>query len=123
LHSFTSGITFIFCIPDIDGARQTRFSARHVVIGDCRDLVMLQKIMVHGSEVKYDTYRSCCPEKYTSTILLSAQNAHVRKCALHTGTHAIAKNDTTTKKSGIFEKRSGMASGKRSECISTQHRF
>jgi len=74
-----------------------------VVIGDCRDLVMLQKIMVHGSEVKYDTYRSCCPEKYTSTILLSAQNAHVRKCALHTGTHAIAKNDTTTKKSGIFE--------------------
>jgi len=81
--------------------------------------------VVHGSEVKYDTYHSCCPEKYTSTILLSAQNAHVRKCALaHTGTHAIAKNDATTKKkSGIFEKRSGMASGKRSECISTQHRF
>lgn len=68
-----------------------------MVIGDCRDLVMLQKIVVYGSEVKYDTYRSCCPEKYTSTILLSAQNAHVRKCALHTGTHAIAKNDTTTK--------------------------
>jgi len=58
-----------------------------VIIGDCRDLVMLQKIMVHGSEVKYDTYRSCCcPEKYTSTILLSAQNARkkVRTAHRHT---------------------------------------
>lgn len=53
----------------------------------------------------------------------SAQTAHVRKCAPHTGTHAIAKNDIAAKKSGIVEKRSRMASGERRECISTQHRF
>lgn len=86
----------------------------------CRDLEMLQKVMVHGSEMKYGTYRSC-PEK-SSAILLFAQ-AHVRKCTLHTNTRAIAKNDIAAKKFGIFEKRSGIASGKRSECISTQHCF
>lgn len=84
---YTSGTIFIFLTPDIDGARQTRFPARREVIGDSRDLDMLQKILVCGSEVKYDTYRSCCPEKYTSTILLSARTAHVRKCALYTGTY------------------------------------
>lgn len=41
--TLTSKVIFIFCTPDIDKARQTRFPARHVVIGDCRDLVMLQK--------------------------------------------------------------------------------
>jgi len=65
--------------------------------------------MVHDSEMKYGTYHDC-PEKY-STILLPAQAAHVRRCAPHTVTRAIAKNDIVTKKSGIFEKISGIASG------------
>ena len=41
--TLTSNVFFIFCTPDIDKARQTRFPARHVIIEDCRDLVMLQK--------------------------------------------------------------------------------
>lgn len=35
----------------------------------------VQKIVVHGSEMKYDTYRSC-PEKYTSTILYFPHGPH-----------------------------------------------
>lgn len=52
--------------------------------------------------MKYDTYRSC-PEKYTTTILLSARTAHVRKS--HTGTHMPSPKMTSVQKNQEYLKR------------------